>query len=93
MKRTQDVTCNQTVRYVTWKDIPLCCPTPDMSIWNAHPRVYLPIHESGREQCPYCGTVYLFAEPAGTDETINQPNLEIDKFRHQAIDRLRRDGI
>ena len=28
---------------VTVKDLPLACPMPDMSLWNAHRRVYLPI--------------------------------------------------
>ena len=42
---------------VTASDLPLCCPMPDMILWNSHPRVYLPITESGgRCHCPYCGT-------------------------------------
>jgi uncharacterized Zn-finger protein len=43
---------------VTAKDLPLHCPTPEMSLWNAHPRVYLPIEKSGEALCPYCGTKY-----------------------------------
>jgi uncharacterized Zn-finger protein len=43
---------------VTYKDLPLHCPTPDMSVWNSHPRVYLPIEETGRAKCPYCGAEY-----------------------------------
>jgi len=39
-------------------DLPLSCPTPSMALWNAHPRVYLPIAKSGRAQCPYCGAVF-----------------------------------
>lgn len=22
--------------YVSWKDLPLSCPTPEMSLWNSH---------------------------------------------------------
>lgn len=43
---------------VTRADLPLSCPMPDMKLWNSHPRVYLPIEDSGRSQCPYCGAVY-----------------------------------
>ena len=35
-------------------DLPLHCPMPDMSLWNSHPRVYLPVEESGFAKCPYC---------------------------------------
>ena len=40
------------------RDLPLHCPLPDMSLWNSHPRVYLPIEETGRAKCPYCGTEF-----------------------------------
>ena len=40
------------------KDLPLHCPLPEMSLWNSHPRVYLPIEESGKAKCPYCGTEF-----------------------------------
>lgn len=43
---------------VTEDDLPLHCPTPGMSLWNAHPRVFLPIEETGEALCPYCGTQY-----------------------------------
>ena len=28
---------------ITATDLPLQCPMPSMSKWNAHPRLYLPI--------------------------------------------------
>lgn len=40
-------------------DLPLHCPMPSMRLWDAHPRVYLPIHETGTALCPYCGTKYV----------------------------------
>ena len=43
---------------VTEKDLPLHCPLPAESVWNAHPRVYLPIEQKGEARCPYCGTLY-----------------------------------
>ena len=41
---------------VTAADLPLHCPTPAMLLWNAHPRVFLPIEKTGSALCPYCGT-------------------------------------
>ena len=43
---------------VTRADLPLSCPMPGMYLWNSHPRVYLPIEETGTAKCPYCGAVY-----------------------------------
>jgi uncharacterized Zn-finger protein len=43
---------------VTINDLPLSCPMPNMSLWDAHPRVYLPIEEAGEVICPYCSAVY-----------------------------------
>jgi len=54
---------NAQNRYeVTRADLPLSCPMPGMSLWNSHPRVYLPIEESGEERCPYCGAVYVLKD-------------------------------
>lgn len=51
---------NAENRYeVTTDDLPLCCPMPNMTLWNSHPRVYLPIERSGEVKCPYCGAVYV----------------------------------
>jgi len=50
---------------VTANDLPLHCPTPDGPLWNSHPRIFIPIEESGEFKCPYCGTVYsLVADSA-----------------------------
>lgn len=46
---------------VTSKDLPLHCPMPSMLLWNAHPRVVLPIEQTGEALCPYCGTRYRLA--------------------------------
>ena len=44
---------------VTAVDLPLHCPTPAQLLWNAHPRVFLPIEKTGEALCPYCGTRYV----------------------------------
>lgn len=43
---------------ITAEDLPLHCPTPSMMLWNSHPRVFLPIEDTGEALCPYCGTLY-----------------------------------
>jgi uncharacterized Zn-finger protein len=32
---------------------------PGMSLWNSHPRVYLPIARTGRAMCPYCSAEFV----------------------------------
>ena len=49
---------------VSRRDLPLHCPLPDMSLWNSHPRVYLPIEETGEAKCPYCGTEFTLEATA-----------------------------
>jgi len=44
--------------FVTLADLPLSCPMPHMALWDAHPRVYLPIEKTGEVVCPYCGALY-----------------------------------
>jgi uncharacterized Zn-finger protein len=31
---------------------------PGMYLWNSHPKVFLPIEETGEAKCPYCGAEY-----------------------------------
>jgi uncharacterized Zn-finger protein len=54
-----DHTTQRTVE-VGVDDLPLFCPTQDMSLWNAHPRVFIPVDRTGEARCPYCGTLYKF---------------------------------
>ncbi|MDT8407975.1 MAG: zinc-finger domain-containing protein [Wenzhouxiangellaceae bacterium] len=54
-KQPANAQCTYDVRRA---DLPLSCPTPDMTLWNSHPRVYLPIEETGRAKCPYCGAEF-----------------------------------
>ena len=55
---SEPVTNSQRHIEVTAADLPLHCPMPSMILWNAHPRVYLPIQKTGEALCPYCGTKY-----------------------------------
>ena len=51
---------NARNRYeVTVADLPLSCPMPSMSLWNSHPRVYLPVEVTGWAKCPYCSAEFV----------------------------------
>jgi uncharacterized Zn-finger protein len=58
------IPANAENRYeVTRSDLPLSCPMPGMTLWNSHPKVYLPIVEDGGEStCPYCGAHYVLRD-------------------------------
>ncbi len=43
---------------VTRADLPLHCPMPGNYLWNSHPKVFLPIEETGEAKCPYCSASY-----------------------------------
>lgn len=54
---------NAQNRYeITRADLPLHCPLEGMSLWNSHPRVFLPIEETGKAKCPYCGADYVLKD-------------------------------
>jgi uncharacterized Zn-finger protein len=53
------IQANSQHKYVVQsRDLPLSCPMPGMYLWNSHPKVYLPIEETGEAKCPYCGADY-----------------------------------
>ena len=47
------------------EDLPAHCPVEGTSLWNSHPRVYLPVEEEGTSKCPYCGAEYELVTDAG----------------------------
>lgn len=47
---------------ITSKNLPLSCPLPSDTLWNAHPTVYLAIEKTGEVQCYYCSTTYRLKE-------------------------------
>lgn len=60
---TKPLESNAVKRYeITNEDVPLHCPMPNMTLWNSHPRVFLPIEETGEAACPYCGAVYVLKD-------------------------------
>lgn len=59
----ETITASTAKQYqVTTKDLPLCCPMPNMTVWSSHPRVYLPIEKTGKASCPYCGAKYALTD-------------------------------
>jgi uncharacterized Zn-finger protein len=58
-KKNEPIPPNAENRYEVGRaDLPLSCPMPGMSLWNSHPRVYLPLEDTGAAKCPYCGAEY-----------------------------------
>ncbi|MCP0914579.1 MULTISPECIES: zinc-finger domain-containing protein [Legionella] len=51
--------CTEKNYVVYPHELPLSCPTDKMELWNAHPKVYLPIERTGVEVCPYCGARFV----------------------------------
>ncbi|CAN5273438.1 zinc-finger domain-containing protein [soil metagenome] len=69
MKESREVTAEQLIEpnakdhyEVTRRDVPLHCPMPGQYLWNSHPKVYLPITQTGRAKCPYCGALYTLTD-------------------------------
>ena len=54
--------CAEKSYIVHRRDLPLSCPTDAMELWNAHPKVYLPIEKTGVEVCPYCGARFVLQD-------------------------------
>lgn len=60
-KNNTDEACTQRRYEITVADLPLSCPPRDKRVWDAHPRVYLPIEDEadGEVVCPYCEALYV----------------------------------
>ena len=62
-RETKTIEPNAQHRYeITRADLPLHCPMDGMSLWNSHPRVFLPVEETGEAMCPYCGAHYVLSD-------------------------------
>ncbi len=55
-------TSSESLFHIKKEQLPLHCPLPEMSLWNQHPRVYLPIEKTGKGKCPYCGSEFILEE-------------------------------
>ena len=47
---------------ITQRDLPLCCPGEHMRLWDAHPRVYIPIEKGQEVECRYCAAKYILVD-------------------------------
>ena len=47
---------------ITRRDLPLCCPSEKMRVWDSHPRVFLAIEKTGEVDCSYCGAKYTLVD-------------------------------
>ena len=47
---------------VSRADLPVSCPLPEMTLWNSHPKVYLPLETTGKAKCPYCGADFVLVD-------------------------------
>jgi uncharacterized Zn-finger protein len=54
--------CSQVKQVIKRSELPLSCPNDHVTLWNGHPKVYIPLAESKEETCPYCGTHYTLVE-------------------------------
>nr|WP_040916757.1 zinc-finger domain-containing protein [Legionella tunisiensis] len=59
VSKKEQLACAKKNYVVRRQDLPLSCPTDEMALWNAHPKVYLPIEKTGTEVCPYCGSRFV----------------------------------
>lgn len=63
MAQAASETPNAQCRYeVTRDQLPVHCPLPGTTLWNSHPRVYLPVAEQGEARCPYCGALFVLVD-------------------------------
>ena len=47
---------------VSRSQLPVSCPLPDQEVWDSHPRVYLPLEETGEAVCPYCEAEFVLKD-------------------------------
>jgi len=67
-QNAEKAACTELRYDITYTDLPLSCPPRDTRVWDAHPRVYLPIEELGKVVCPYCGAQYVLKDFIPTNE-------------------------
>lgn len=54
--------CTESVYEVKASDLPVHCPMEGTSLWNSHPRVYIPLDNATEAKCPYCGALYKLVD-------------------------------
>lgn len=71
MNKNDQQACQEKIYQVTQADLPLSCPSRSMRVWDAHPKVYLPIEKTGQATCYYCGAKYLLQKSTTADSQEN----------------------
>lgn len=56
--RTGDARTDAALIELDAEDLPAFCPHRRMTVWSAHPRVFLDLSHTGQARCPYCSTEY-----------------------------------
>jgi len=74
---------------VSWESLPLTCPTPEMSLWNSHPHVYIPLHETDEASCMYCGAKFVLKEITLGEDMPLFADTEIERRYHERVNKLR----
>ncbi len=59
---SQRTGCAEKRYTIKKEELPLSCPMPRYQLWDAHPRVYLPIEREGQVVCPYCDAEYILED-------------------------------
>lgn len=64
MDHTHTIPANTEKQYfVKHNALPVSCPEKNMTLWNAHPRVYLPLDDAHPEAiCPYCDAKFILVD-------------------------------
>jgi len=63
---------SESVVTVTREQLPMHCPQPGSALWDSHPRVFIPLEETGEASCSYCGTKFRLVDDKTADN--NQQN-------------------
>ena len=79
----------ENIYHVAWDKLPLTCPMPEMSLWNSHPQVFIPLHETDEYSCMYCGATYILDKPIPDEVLPAFANRDIEKRYLERVERIR----
>ncbi len=61
----------EAVVLVTRDQLPMHCPAPNSTLWDGHPKVYIPLEGGGVQSCSYCGTRYHLVDAKSGSQPDN----------------------
>lgn len=73
---SQKQACAKNTYQVTTANLPLSCPMPEQDLWDAHPKVFLPIEKTGQAKCEYCGANYVLTDFSGASMAEAKTDVE-----------------